>query len=130
MNLRLLTLNAHSLHGDRGERDEKIKELCAFLETARPDIIAMQEVNQLADAPIADTDHLEGYYRAATCVSPVPLKKGNFAMDVAWNMAERGIPYHFTFLPMKRGYGIYDEGLAAFSLSFQSSILLTSFTWA
>ena len=117
MNLKLLTLNAHSLHGDRGERDKNMKALCDFLWKERPDMIAMQEVNQLADAPTADTDHTEGYYRAATCVAPVPLKKGNFAMDLAWNMAERGIPYHFTFLPMKRGYGIFDEGLAIFSLS-------------
>lgn len=117
MNLKLLTLNAHSLHGDRGERNKKMNDLCEFLSEERPNIISMQEVNQMADAPLADTDHTEGYYRAATCENPVPLKRGNFALDLAWNMAERGIPYHFTFLPMKKGYGIFDEGLAIFSLS-------------
>ena len=117
MNLKLLTLNAHSLHGNEAERNRKMKALCDLLEEERPHIISLQEVNQPLDAPMADTDHIEGYYRAATCESPVPLKKGNFAIELAWNMAERGIPYHFTFLPVKRGYGIYDEGLAVFSTS-------------
>ena len=117
MNLKLLTLNAHSLHGNERERDKKMRGLCELLSAERPDIISLQEVNQLCDAPLMDTDHTEGYYRAAACVCPIPLKRGNFATDLAWNMAERGIPYHFTFLPMKRGYGRFDEGLAVFSKS-------------
>ena len=117
MNLTILTLNAHSLHGGDTERERKMKALCDLLARERPDIIALQEVNQLTDAPFADTDHTEGYYSAVTCERPVPLKKGNFAMELAWNMAHRGIPYHFTFLPIKKGYGIYDEGLATFSIS-------------
>ena len=117
MNLKLLTLNAHSLHGDEGERKRKMKGICDLLAEERPDLIAMQEVNQEADAPYIDTDHTEGYYRAATCECPVPLKVGNFAVDLAWNMCCRGVAYHFTYLPVKRGYGIFDEGLALFSLS-------------
>ena len=117
MNLKLLTLNAHSLHGNESERRRRLLGLCDTLERQRPHIIALQEVNQPVDAPYADTDHTKGYYRAATCVAPVPLKKGNFVIDLVWEMARRGIPYHFTFLPIKIGYGRFDEGLAVLSVS-------------
>ena len=56
MNLKLLTLNAHSLHGDEGERKRKMKGICDLLAEERPDLIAMQEVNQEADAPYIDIE--------------------------------------------------------------------------
>ena len=117
MNLKLLTLNAHSLHGGEGEIARNMKELCSLLEKERPNIIALQEVNQRKDADYADLNHTEDYYRAATCVAPVPLKRDNFALELFWQMAGRGIPYHFTYLPIKLGYGVLDEGLAIFSMS-------------
>lgn len=117
MNLKILTLNAHSLHGDEGERKKNINGLCELLERERPSIIALQEVNQGKNAEYADTDHTEGYYRAASCVCPVPLKNDNFALELNWQMARRGVPYHFTYLPIKMGYGRFDEGLALLSVS-------------
>ena len=117
MNLKILTLNAHSLHGGREETAKNTERLCDFLSKERPNIIALQEVNQSKDAEYADTDHTDAYYRAVTCASPVPMKNDNFALELYWQMAKRGLPYHFTYLPMKKGYGKFDEGLATFSIS-------------
>ena len=111
MNLKLISLNAHSLHGDV---EKNLEGLCELLEKERPDAVALQEVNQYADAPRADCDHIDGFYRVATCACPVPLKEGNFALELFWRMARKGIPYHFSWLPVKLGYGRFDEGLAIF----------------
>ena len=117
MNLKMLTLNAHSLHGDGAVRKKSLDRFSEFLEKERPSLVALQEVNQSRVAEYADTNHLEGYYRAATCLCPVPLKDDNFALALAWEMAKRGVPYHFTYLPIKMGYGRFDEGLALLSIS-------------
>ena len=89
MNLKLLTLNAHSLHG---EIASNMEELCALLEKERPDIIALQEVNQTRDADYADLNHTENYYRATTCVAPVPLKKDNFALVLQPTFSNTSVP--------------------------------------
>lgn len=110
MNLKVLTLNAHGIRD--GGTEERIGRICDLLEKELPDVVALQEADQTEKCDYADTDHTEGYYRAATCVHPVPLKRDNFAMELVWQMGQRGIAYHFTYLPVKRGYGKYDEGLA------------------
>ena len=113
MNLKLMTLNTHSLHGEDAEKN--MRGLCDLLVGERPDVVALQEVNQTAGAPSADTDHTEGYYRVATCVFPVPIKKDNFAAELVWQLSKRGAVYHFCWLPVKLGYGRFDEGLAILS---------------
>ena len=48
--MKILTINTHSLQEENYEQ-----KLCWFVESIlkeRPDIIAMQEVNQTADAPL------------------------------------------------------------------------------
>lgn len=108
-----MTLNTHSLHGE--EASENIDRLCEFLGNELPDVIALQEVNQTESEEAADTDHTDGFYRIATCESPVPLKRDNFVLELWWRLSQRGIVYHFCWLPVKRGYGCFDEGLAFLS---------------
>lgn len=110
MNLKILSLNAHSLHGE--DRRQNTEALCDFLKKERPDVIALQEVNQSADGEVADTDHTELYRTAVTCTRPEPVKEDNFALELYWEMARRGVCYHFCWLPVKLGYGRFDEGLS------------------
>lgn len=47
--------------------------------------------------------------------SSIPFRKDNHAAAVAKKLAENGTPYHWIWMPIKTGYGCYDEGLAFFS---------------
>ncbi len=78
----------------------------------RPDLIALQEVDQLqAAAPI---DAGDGYVPAP---GAVPLRQGNYAWEAARLLRAAGVPCSWTWLPVKLGYERYDEGLAVLSLS-------------
>lgn len=110
--MKILSLNTHSLHGGEGAERQRISGLSEIIIAEKPDFIALQEVNQSVSAPEADLSFTDGYYRAATCVAPVPLKKDNFLLKLAWELNLKNIAYHYTWLPVKKGYGKYDEGLA------------------
>lgn len=110
--MKLLTLNAHSLQGEDPRRD-----LEGFVRTVlelRPDLIALQEVNQLRTAAPMDAAGREGYTPAP---GHIPLRRGNYAGEVARLLHAAGVPCWWTWLPMKLGYEKYDEGLAVLSLS-------------
>ena len=57
--MKLLTINTHSLHEENYPR--KLEEFIDVIAKERPDIVAMQEVNQTADAPLAGKPLLVGY---------------------------------------------------------------------
>lgn len=110
--MKLLTLNAHSLQGEEPRRN-----LEGFVRTAlelRPDVIALQEVNQLRTAAPMDAAGREGYVPAP---GGIPLRRGNYAGEAARLLREAGVPCSWTWLPVKLGYGKFDEGLAFLSLS-------------
>ena len=113
--MKILSLNTHSLHGGETLDKERVSELCKMIISENPDVIALQEVNQSIDAPFADLSFTEKYYRAATCVSPVPFKSDNFLLKLVWELNLKNTAYHFTWLPVKKGYEKYDEGLAMLS---------------
>ncbi len=95
--MKLMTLNSHSL-----EEPDYENKLLAFVNAVvreAPEVIALQEVNQLA-GEITD--------------SP-PVRTDNHAFRAAGLLSQRGLHYHWTWLPCKVGYGRYDEGLALFS---------------
>ena len=83
----------------------------------KPDLIAMQEVNQTMTAPPAEKELLEGYVPAPN--HNIPVLQDNHAAQAARLLRAAGTPYSWTWLPAKRGYGKYDEGLALFSLGRQ-----------
>ena len=60
----------------------------------------------LAEAPA-------GYYPCPG--NMVLLKADNHAAAVARMLKERGVQYHWSWLPAKIGYDRYDEGMAVFS---------------
>lgn len=108
--MKLLTLNTHSLAEENYKR--KLSDFVEVIARERPHVMALQEVNQGQDAPEISTKKLTGY---VACQSDVILRRGNHALAVAEGLSALGIRYHWTWLPVKRGYGIYDEGVAILS---------------
>ena len=106
--MKLLTLNTHSLM--EPEYAQKLEAFAAFLLRERPEIVALQEVNQPADAPPAKD--LCGMAPAGG----IPLKEGNHALSIARRLRNAGVQANWTYLPVKLGYGRFDEGLALLCL--------------
>lgn len=95
--MKLWTINTHSLL--ETDYEQKLTDFVDAVIQEKPDIIAMQEVNQLHtsdNVTISEDNHV---YRAVKLLE------------------ERGIQYYWKWLPVKIGYGKYDEGLAIMSLS-------------
>lgn len=108
--MKLLTLNTHSLQEPDGP--QKLEQFTQAVRELRPDLIALQEVNQPLTAPRVP---LPGGFVPAPGHS-IPLRKGNYAWQVVLRLQEAGLPCSWTWLPIKVGYGRYDEGLALISL--------------
>ena len=111
--MKILTLNTHSL-----QEENYPCKLEWFLETVlreRPDLIAMQEVNQLISAPLLEETQLKGMVPVPG--NDIPVRRGNHAAEAARRLHDAGVPCSWTWLPIKVGYGKYDEGVALFSLN-------------
>ena len=109
--MKLLTLNTHSLQ--ETQYDQKLEWFVQTILREKPDIIALQEVNQTCDAPIMDADQLAGQYPVPGCMQ---IRQDNHAAQVALRLHSAGISCYWAWLPVKRGYGKYDEGVAVLSL--------------
>ena len=109
--MKILTLNTHSLQEEN--YPQKLQWFVEEILKEKPDIIAMQEVNQTASAELMDLAMLEGQY-------PIPgimkIRQDNHAAQVAYRLRQAGIPCYWAWLPIKLGYDKYDEGVAILSL--------------
>ena len=110
--MKLITLNTHSLIEDA--YDNKLKEFVHVILREQPEIFALQEVNQSLNMPETDEDLL-GFVPCEDL--NIVLRKDNHALSVAKLLNKAGLNYYFTWIPIKLGYGIYEEGLAIFSKS-------------
>ncbi len=111
--MKLLTLNTHSLA--EPEYEKKLRLFAELVEREEPDIIALQEVNQtVASSPAKDAEDF-GYIPCSGYQGQV--KEDNHGLNLARILSGSGIFYHWTWVPAKLGYDIYEEGLALFSLS-------------
>ncbi|MBE6585819.1 MAG: exodeoxyribonuclease III [Ruminococcaceae bacterium] len=108
--MKLLTLNTHSLAEDNYK--SKLETFITAVTHETPDVMALQEVNQRQDHGVVIPEEQMGYI---PCFPGVVLRDGNHALAIARGLWAQGIYYHWTWLPVKRGYGIYDEGVALFS---------------
>lgn len=115
--MKLLTMNTHSLL--EADYEHKLSAFIHFLLHERPDVIALQEVNQTLSASPAEYAQRIGFIPPPD--SAAPLKQDNHALRIAAALYEAGVPCSWTYLPVKIGYGRYDEGLALLSLSGQIS---------
>ncbi len=107
--MKILTLNTHSLSGENNSANCHI--LCDVIEKERPDIIALQEVNQYMEKE--SVPEVKGHIP----VGEIPLKESNFALSMHKILTAMKLDYQFSWLGMKKGYDKFDEGLAVFSLS-------------
>lgn len=107
--MKLLTLNTHSLMEEN--MNEKLNQFVFWILENRPDVIALQEVNQSIEGPEAKGD-MAGWTGS---LSGVALKADNYALTLARKLKEAGLEYFWSWLPIKVGYSRFDEGLAVFS---------------
>lgn len=113
--MKLMTLNAHSLL-----EKEYIRKLSCFLEYVireQPDLIALQEVNQSIDASAADPSLTSGMAEIEGV--SVPVKTDNHAAWAAYVLNQAGLECRWAWLPVKRGYGRFDEGVAILTLGHE-----------
>lgn len=109
--MKILTCNTHSLVEEGYE-----KKLRQFVEVAAKeqfDVIALQEVNQTQTAEPAKESQREGFL--APEEQKIILREDNHILQVASLLREEGIFYHWTWTPIKVGYGKYDEGIGILS---------------
>lgn len=118
--MKIFSLNTHSLVDSNAE--QSISTLASFIEVERPDVICLQEVNQPREAPLADTTRRSPLPAKADDVFFVPYREGNFLLLLSDMLSSKGINYNTCWLPIKIGYGRYDEGLALLSFYPLSNI--------
>lgn len=112
--MKLLTLNTHSLQ--ETDYSNKLSWFVSAVEKERPDILALQEVNQTIDAPPASSELLTGW---VPCPGSVPVRQDNHAAQAALQLCQRGISCSYTWISAKIGYGRYDEGMALLCLNHE-----------
>ena len=109
--MKLLTLNTHSLVEDN--YSTKLDAFVSAIAEQRPDIIALQEVNQTIAETQVDVIS-EGY---VPCVENIVIRKDNHVYKAAELLEGAWVKYYWTWLPLKKGYNKYDEGIALMSRS-------------
>lgn len=116
-------MNTHSLIEEN--YIQKRTDFVATIAREIPDILALQEVNQSCSAPEVPIVALNGYY---PCSPSTVIRSDNHVFHVVKLLQEKGIHYYWTWLPLKKGYNQYDEGIALMSLRpiLETDILLTS----
>ena len=110
--MKLLTLNAHSLL--EADYERKLIYFAEYVLREQIDLIALQEVNQSMNAPKAEEWLLAGRYSLPE--EECPVRADNHAAWTAFLLRQAGIDCRWAYLPIKRGYGRFDEGLAILSL--------------
>lgn len=119
--MKILTLNTHSLVEEN--YPQKLADFVQAVAKEQPEIIALQEVNQTS-SEAAVTGDLRGY---APC-GDFTVRGDNHVYNAVKLLEPLGARYYWTWLPMKRGYGKYDEGIAVMSRSpiLETRVILVS----
>lgn len=110
--MKLLTLNTHSLV----EKNyiQKLTNFVTAVSEEMPEIVALQEVNQTFCGAAVSEKVIVGF---CPCNNSTIVREDNHVYNVAKMLREKGIEYYWTWLPIKKGYNKYDEGIALMSLS-------------
>lgn len=109
--MKILTLNTHSLV--EPDYENKLQLFVDMIIKERPDVFALQEVNQMMTAAEAEPGgHYVEVYRFKG-----KIREGNHAYRISQMLEAAGLSYYWTWIGAKKGYGIYDEGMAIFSLT-------------
>ena len=108
--MKILTLNCHSLVEENYQ--DKLLEFAQWTAKVKPDIVALQEVNQSMEALAVSFETAEGF---TSDEKDLILKSDNHAYNLSKLLNKLGYPMYWTWTPAKMGYGKYEEGLAVFS---------------
>lgn len=108
--MKLLTLNTHSLIEENYE--EKLKCFIDAVLKEQPEIIALQEVNQNIKSKKANEKLLNHYIQTD---SKIVIKDDNHVMRIANILEAKKVVYEWSWVPIKCGYDIYEEGIAIMS---------------
>ena len=87
--MKLITLNTHSLIEEHYE--EKLHAFAEMVRKEKPDILALQEVNQLACEEIWPDEELPGFVRCRGFL--LPVRRGNHAGRLAELLKDSGLSY-------------------------------------
>ena len=119
--MKLMTLNTHSLVEEH--YSEKLEAFVQAVSEEQPDIIALQEVNQTITEMCVKI--AQGYI---PCAEGITIRQDNHIYHTTEMLKSRGICYFWTWLPLKKGYDKYDEGIALMSRSpiLETKIVQTS----
>ena len=109
--MKILTLNTHSIMESNYE--EKLTQFVEMITEVSPILFTLQEVNQSLAMPEAGDAPETGYVVCRDC--RMAVREDNHAYRVAQLLRQAGLQYQWTWLPIKIGYGIMDEGVAIFS---------------
>lgn len=121
MKMKLMTINAHSLIEENYQ--QKLMHFVNGVAAEKPHIIAMQEVNQSITAEPVKL--MDGY---VPVTENAVIRADNHVMNAVKMLRERGLDYYWTWLPIKLGYGRFDEGVAVMSLTpvTETDVILVS----
>ena len=110
--MKILTLNTHSLQEENYA--QKLEWFIERILIEQPDVIALQEVNQTISAPKAPPHMYKGLISLS---HGIPLREDNHAAVIVKRLHQADIPCTWAWLPIKIGYGKYDEGLAVLAIN-------------
>ena len=110
--MKLLTLNTHSIIED--DYEIKLTHLAKAISEIKPDVIALQEVNQTSSLPTLDS---ELRYGVVSMRSDISVKADNYAVNLCRQLHDTNAHYNCLWLPIKEGYDNLDEGVAVLSRS-------------
>lgn len=110
--MKLLTLNTHSLVEEN--YNDKLTIFVDSISNICPQVIALQEVNQTCCKAVVPKEELAGY---CPCEETAIIREDNHIYNVIKMLREKGVKYYWTWIPIKKGYGKFDEGIALMSLN-------------
>ncbi len=102
--MKLMTINTHSYA--EGQIDANLNVFVNAIKDLEPDIVAMQEVNQLRTAKSVKNNDLIAWQ------SGIELKEDNFGLCAVSKLNDIGLNYKLVWLGIKHGYVVFDEGVA------------------
>lgn len=109
--MKILTLNTQSSRQD--PLDQKLDHLMDGILREKPDLIAMQQANQSADAQEMQPSLLTGLYDLH---GGVVIRKDNLAALLAIRLSDAGFSCSWVWLPVCQNDQGQDEGIAILSL--------------
>lgn len=110
--MKLVSLNTHSLVEENYK--EKLEIFVEGILKEKPDVVALQEVNQSADLEIIPENQLPRYF---SCDKNAFVRSDNHILNTVKLLENKGLNYYWSYVPIKNGYGRFDEGVGLMSLS-------------